>query len=398
MAWTLANSLPAPSPHFQGPISTPILLSIRFCSITLAETLGILAMCGIRPRSRQLRILSRRNLVDDTDPSWMLKTSMTAKKHCNHVRKALAHQQDLQSVLTAIAAKRNQGDVAESSIFDAVQEAQRELDGLHDFFSMFLNPIFYNERPCKSDGGSAHTVFAVAELLEMILAYVAIRDILNFQQTNHAAYDAIDSSPRLQRMMSLREEPQNHLRTPFGAYSHGVKGGFFCKYDSPSMISTGERQVPLTAGFSMRGLSHTIGTRWMRMFICQPPVHEMRVETVCCGNRGGQSEGQVIRSNTGLTIGDLYGASKMLIEEHRTCVHANATHHDQHGFVQAEPVFSTMVKLDEHDPIARKYDSPASVQPAHSSSVATYYTGVARLEAYTNYKRRGTSSVARKRP
>lgn len=284
-----------------------------------------------------------------------------------------------------------------SSIASPLRDAQKELDGLHGFFSAFLNPAFYNERiPPSGDGiSTAERVFSVAELLEMILGYVAIRDIMSFQQVNHAAYDAIENSPKLQRSLSLRADLQStHLKTPFGEYTHCAKGGFYCGYQSPEaeLNAANAHQLPITAGFSKCAteFSWEIGNRWRRMFICQPPVHEMKFTTNCCGPWDDNSVGNTMRSDTGFTIGDLYDATKSLVLEHRTCVNASIDHLDEDGFVRVSPTFSAKVMLNETDPIYQER-SRICVRRSRSMSFSPYRLRRDRLQAYVNYKRNGMS-------
>ncbi|KAK5126932.1 hypothetical protein LTR85_008290 [Meristemomyces frigidus] len=148
--------------------------------------------------------------MDDAELLWMFTNSSPAKEQNVHMRKALGHQQELQRFVSVLLAKNEAlaGDMTQSHTVSAVHGAQRELDGLHGFFSTFLSPAFYNERiPDRSNSTPpAQGVFEVVELLELILGYLTIRDIMSFQQINRSAYDTIESSPRLRDMLSLRAE------------------------------------------------------------------------------------------------------------------------------------------------------------------------------------------------
>jgi len=96
-----------------------------------------------------------------------------------------------------------------------------------------------------------------------------------------------------------------------------------------------------------------IGTRWRRMFICQPPIKEISVWDQCRNYQGSRNEPRVIKSESGFTIGDLYDLTKEVMAEHRFCLNAPPDFHDDEGIVRIDPTFTTKIILGDGDPIAR---------------------------------------------
>lgn len=319
----------------------------------------------------------------------MLKTSLPAKEHCDHIRKALAHQYELQKVISSLSRTTHGSAVGPSCITEKLQAAQAELDGLHHYFSSVVNPTFYNERLTGNhlERSPAERVFDIPEMLVLVLDYVPIRDLMSFQQVNRAAYGIIESSPELQRTLSLRADATGSIfRVPFQTWSGGPRGGFWCAYGTSGRILGNE--LRLTAGFSKATRLPRIGTRWRKMFICQPPVSEMAVSTACCAHQRNKDEPpNIIRSATGLTMGHLYDWTEALAAEHRMCINANVCHLDEDGFVNAKPTFATNVTLSEEDPILQTRRRLQSTRPVRNSTLRTRNE---RLQAYVKYKRQGT--------
>ena len=391
---------------FPSPTSRVLLSIIPFCYAHVDS----LASMVSRIAGPQRHIVRPRIPADATATAWMLEKSMPVQEHCDHLRKALVHQQDLQSVITALSTKADGegAGLARSEVEDLVRDAQRQLDGLHQYFSAFLNPIFYNERiPSVIDGiPAAHRTFAVPELLEMILNYVDTPDILSFQHVNHALYDTINESSNLQRLLSLRADDRGSpIRMPFREYTHRTRGGFFCYAalrKHPLPLDT-ERQniITISAAFADRrrrgaDCHHRlprIGARWRRMFICQPPVHKMEAKTTCCA---AISSVESPPHSAGLTIGDLHDASDRLAAEHCMCVQASrARDHDVEGFVMVAVSFATTVVLSESDPMLLRQRSLLLGTKAVAAAVPGVLEGddanrhVRRMQAYIKYKKTG---------
>lgn len=307
------------------------------------------------------------------------------------MRKELCHQQELHAILTKLGAACSQGKTSTPSILRTIQSAQRVVDGLADFYSAFLGPIFYNERSHIPIGGVpvAMKVFEIPELLEYILEYVSIPDIMSFQQVSRSIYALIDHSPALLRRLSLRAEPYgSDIKTPFKNFTHGAKGGFYCGWERHAE----PEKVVVRAGFHKAGAGLPyIGTRWCRMFICQPPIKWMNVHLPCCSRqRGVQTE--IVCSAEGITIGDLYDATLRFKQEHSGCVYASADRHDVDGVVVVNPVFTGVATVREDDTIATwrrfpQYPLEAAVTLLSLSVEERIASN--RLPAYIKYKRRG---------
>ncbi|TKA38168.1 hypothetical protein B0A55_13602, partial [Friedmanniomyces simplex] len=106
--------------------------------------------------------------------------------------------EDLPSVLHDL----DEGKVKSRMVLlpDWRKEASAAVQGLKTFFSDFLEPTLFTEKqPLDRQEGTpaAERVLELPELLENVLQYLEIPDILRFQQVNRSACASIDGSPRL---------------------------------------------------------------------------------------------------------------------------------------------------------------------------------------------------------
>lgn len=240
------------------------------------------------------------------------------------------------------------------------------------------------DHPTASSAEKARQVFSVTELLEHILLEGHPMDVLNFASVNRRAYDIVAGSSVLQRHMNLL--PEVHARC-FFTYP---KLGFTCTmepkphgsslFGGTGIFGTGTSTsdtVVVYATFTPEKLPLRLGRRVRDMFICQPPIHEMRATVSCCNPDKHRSLFQTthpvsdgmnlphpIYSETGITVGDIYDACCALIKEHRLCPAAEAHQLDEEGFVKVNPTFRATVQLREDDPFILVQREQEEIQKA----------------------------------
>lgn len=354
--------------------------------------------CGYRPNQRCREALQMEIERKSATPGWMLNKQMPEYEQWGHLREALAHQQRLEQNFTRMTQtmQSNNTDVP-PSLRDSLNEARNDIEGLKSFFSSFLCPTFYNEAQPQPDESIAHRVFDVPELLELILLELPIPDIMNFQQVNRTARDAINASPMLQRALSLRaDSADSPLRAPFSDLYSTFTGGFSCGHTTryrrqPRRLSLASDEMPVAAEFvSLGSRLPVIGTRWRRMFVLQPPIHEMSATVSCCTISRTRMDPQIITSETGITIGDLHDAAQKLWNEHRQCTNAGMLQHDEDGLVKVQVTFTTKVKLGPNEPFLLERQKRAARAAARSEEVQERN---ALVQAYIVYKRAGKYQI-----
>ena len=131
------------------------------------------------------------------------------------------------------------------------------------------------------------------------------------------------------------------------------------------MSKLDDAEIEFTAQFELRSIDMPmlrLGKRCRQMLICQPPLKQVRPVMSCCGedspsymfNVPGSRSITVpepIKSETGITVGDILDATDRLADEHRLCPHAFMHDHDEEGHVQIFPAFKANIRLREGDPL-----------------------------------------------
>lgn len=313
------------------------------------------------------------------------------------IRKALAHQQSLQQSIGELLHQVNPGfSQRRTALSDKLQHAATDLSGLEQYFSKFVKPIFYNER-ASTEGDvclpAVRKVFDLPELVEMIMQYLSIEDILNFQRVDRIARDIINNSPHLQRSLSLRPDPQDGpIRLPFDSQNFRSSFGFVTdqayRRGRRCFTGAGGSQLPLSIRFCRpaRGLYPTIGTRWRQMYIVQPPIKEIRVHRPCCDQARHRDDRLTLTAETGITIGDLYDMASKLSAEHRFCPFATPFLHDDDGIVRVDISFSVTITLRPDDAMALAQKTVQIDQSHHNDQTRARND---RMTVYGNYKKSG---------
>jgi hypothetical protein len=109
-------------------------------------------------------------------------------------------------------------------------------------------------------------------------------------------------------------------------------------------------------GFSQKP---NAGSRCRDMLICQPPLHSISAFTSCCAgprfwrHRVGDERppAEVVRSEKGITVGDILDATKRLKESHQLCPDASPFDHNASGFVNVQVSFEAEMACLRTDPM-----------------------------------------------
>ncbi|KAK5677527.1 hypothetical protein LTS10_010099 [Elasticomyces elasticus] len=233
-------------------------------------------------------------------------------------------------------------------------------------------------KPSARSAQLAQQVFGIPGLCEQIIGHLAeLQDVISATMMSRATMATARASAKILQALGLAVNKGQHWRTPFGSAQHR---GFVCMmYEVGEDWSTApapELNTPelptIYAGFSsdrcLGGLPR-LGRAYLAVPICWPPLREMQPTLSCCGHwrdhnngsatAGGISVGNVplpvpvkpITNPQGLTLGDLYNATRKLQEEHRLCPYGDVEHMDRDGMLGIDVHFGASLRLAEDDPM-----------------------------------------------
>ena len=234
-----------------------------------------------------------------------------APHDCHRKRQALEHHQNLLKNITNLATRLETSNVQQIELAYALNQAKNDIFGLDKYFRDILEPFYYNERRAK-DSTIATRVLGVPELLDHILRYVDFMDIIRMIQTCRRISNNIETSSELQSRLSISclRIPSPHNIPDYGEKTRLSLPGFRCStyYSTKASISTlgNGNDIP------------TIGTRWKRTFICDPPITCMKGYVQSPRSKVSRENSfkvRRIRSETGITIGHLLETAKEMLEE-----------------------------------------------------------------------------------
>ena len=146
-----------------------------------------------------------------------------------------------------------------------------------------VDNTYFNERR-QEESAIARQMFGIPELAAKILSHLKFIDLERMTRISMKIRDIIDDSPKLQRKLSLLPDPEiTQAWFPFNTVGWGVPyTGFRCRSNDTTCTDTsGLERVPMTASFSRRttpDVCRGVKSRFRNMFICQPPIQEMRVK------------------------------------------------------------------------------------------------------------------------
>lgn len=298
-------------------------------------------------------------------------------------RTALIQQQGLQRKITAALQAPND----ELAIRDALESMQTDVDGLETFFRTITLSQLYNEQRPPNAKDVAQKVFEIPEILEMILMKLEPVSLLVVMQTNPLFRDSVLASVKLQRRLSLLPDNDCHFDTlPAGH----VMPGFKCRlYTTVRGLMADEEVLNVEFHRKLK-----LGARSRAMGFCQPPLTEMKVYINCCAAHASarpflpKPALRTVRTEAGLTIGDLYDEHERMLKEHRNCPHAHWTQYAEDGTVRVHVVFTATFKRKLNDPhLARRQQA----QEEASEKTLKQEAWKSKIQALCAAKQLGTS-------
>ncbi|KAJ8069376.1 hypothetical protein OCU04_003030 [Sclerotinia nivalis] len=192
---------------------------------------------------------------------------------------------------------------------------------------------------------SVQTVFAIPELLELILLQLPFLDLVRAQMISQSFYDVIDSSNLLQQALFFRASPATSFPRPNPLlqpchnaqfldlrstqkqcrYLHNPRGRIMADWSKWPAIEyrEGFRLNVKPANEAVRRKEAT----WRRMLIVQPPISELEVSG--SPQRKVKDQFGVTMDGLGSPLGKLRcvdfeiftnGKSRMIVEKHMRCM------------------------------------------------------------------------------
>lgn len=243
-------------------------------------------------------------------------------------------------------------------------------------------------------------VFNNLDLLEMIFQQLDVHDLIQAVQTSRTTRALLEGSKRIRKILCLEPDPTFQGYLSLDASMLPKKFSMYTRkpdeFDPHATFNFWVR-------FEMDDPSPLLTPFIRSMLISQPPAKEFTVRLNCCGGPGnvrinafgvresrmtGQDPEEcpqlLIKSEFGVTIGDMWDTVKRLRLEHRLCPAAYPSDHDEQGFVKVGMECRSRVILFSipsaqrqqlHPQIARWNDR---WRPKHPDK---------RLEAYIEHKR-----------
>lgn len=185
----------------------------------------------------------------------------------------------------------------------------------------------YGGEHLKSTIPAVDKVFGTVELLENILGFLEVPDLLKAYQVHKTFYTTLKNSALLQKKLFLEPDSDSELavlelksemlplmlhKMPHGGVPITAEGeSNDISYDEPKVEASYSIKAPWRAGDRIR-----------RMFLTQPPITTMKLGVSCC--EFGREGRKTCKSETGLTVGDILCAVKDLI-----CDIGECTYHDE---------------------------------------------------------------------
>ncbi|KAK5127207.1 hypothetical protein LTR85_008569 [Meristemomyces frigidus] len=258
---------------------------------------------------------------------------------------------------------RVEGCTGMTSVESALATVQTAVSELKKTLTACETEVTTFWKPTTESAAKAQQVFNIPELVEEILSYLSVREILTAMQTQHAMSSVVKGSTKLLQELSLQTRKSDSLYTPFSEDPFsGVRPSFpWCRFESKynpghewnySGTSNPTDTVDFVISFAGQRLPR-VGSRYRQMLVCQPTVSEMRVSLNCCkynrdDNWGfpqpasppyGEPVIPLEVKEGGVTMGHVRDAAAELMRAHRLCPNADYTKLDADGMVNVNPVF-----------------------------------------------------------
>jgi hypothetical protein len=243
-------------------------------------------------------------------------------------RKVLAHYFNIQSSLHLIGSAASRNGQHGEDLAETAAEAHNDINGIGEFLSSQIEPIYYNERR-QPNFTIATRVLQIPELLEVILDDTEFIDVLRMSETCHGIRNAIYASSKLRVKLFLKPAGQdegqqiecnslliNNKRPWFYFGGLSVEFEMFTSdsteldyvFDSDDNSIAAERILyicfqkvkPVCNG-------RRVGAKWKDMFICRPPVKQLLLQqSTCATGIHWRDNGKKISSVVGFTVRELH--------------------------------------------------------------------------------------------
>jgi hypothetical protein len=263
--------------------------------------------------------------------------------HFATYEKALKHQNATKVSLSRLSAALNAlGLQDEHNLRTLISDTTDDLAKSQQATTALLELIPPEQRLTESAARVRQRVFDIPEMLERILSFLSLRDLLNVQQVNRQFFDSISASPKLKRQMCLLPDYNHHgIDLPFQCHIRGVYfwrevPGSTLGPVEPADPAADQESVPIQ--IRIAGVKHLsklrLGSRVRSLLICQPPVKKLAAYVDCCDS----------------PIGHLMDAAEQLLKVHHLCPHASRYYHNDDGSVMANATFEGQVKISSNNP------------------------------------------------
>lgn len=310
-------------------------------------------------------------------------------------RAILADHRNLQSIVSALAHEASQGSMDHNGLIESLSSMQGSVEGVDRYLRKWTASEMYPNYCPPHASKLAQTVFDVPELLEMFLACLTMDELLAAQLINRQFRDALDSSIKLQRKLSLLPHSSPDFFAPFdedeapGFNLDGYVG-------QEQQIVTNAVLAEASSLLDNDPQLPKVGATCRKMLLCHPPVTQMRAFPDCCdGDYPTIKDGEhikylsieLVQNPSGITIGDLLDAATNIKEMHRNCPYASAWQMNvETGEVNVQTVFQTWYRIGFEDPMLK---ARWASKREHLAEVSAENRRVDIVDAFGAEKRRG---------
>ncbi|EMC93278.1 hypothetical protein BAUCODRAFT_150628 [Baudoinia panamericana UAMH 10762] len=284
------------------------------------------------------------------------------------------------------------------------------------------------------DDGPLQKVFAVPEMLENILCLLSSKELLNVQLINKAFKALVKTSPKLQTRIGLRSSDDGDFYIPLKESGVGEVSrfcssdtylpGLVCNFNNWSTAYTLEprqsvhyylfptyfasmdslcpppmdsARVIITLLTGPNGRLPAVGHSWQEMFVSQPPLKEVRVEThrFAEGDRPSaldlnlRSAAGTLSVVEGIRLRDILQFAVQIVEPERLHPDVPAWSLNNNGFANQAISFEGRIKLRDSDPWLRGVHA---WQERSRKQQDNRNTHEARIAAYSRAKQADKSS------
>lgn len=288
--------------------------------------------------------------------------------HRQSARAVVADQRHLQNSITHLLHKVSLDCLDRDHLGRSLTAMQESVKGIDSYLREWIDAEIYAESCPPGAIGLAQRVFNIPELLEEILSYLTMGELLAAQYINRQFRDAVNASTRLQRKLSLLPHSSPYFYAPFEEdeapgfqFNSTVDDMYkFQTLSAEKKMASGQDNDPRVMQARFTVDLPRIGFRCRRMFVVQPPITKMIAIPHCCEGVWSRSttkfrkSHRTISNRNGITIGDLLKAAKRLQKKHENCPIAPFHMHDLvDGRVRMQTAFQAAYTVRQEDPLLK---------------------------------------------